>query len=397
MRDVPTARWRPLSPAERAVAIEVLRHGPSSRSEIARRLGMSGGSITRLAKPLIDAGLLTERSGPAPVTGQGRPGRPLDIVTDPWHFVGLKVTADTVYGVVTTLKSTVVRRASSPLPARDPDTVAETAHAVIAGFAEEYPRLAGVGAGIGGRVRDRAVVAESPYLDWEEVPFAELLAERTGLPVVLENDVVALTESETWFGAGRGLDRFVVLTIGAGVGYGLVIGGRQVRGAHDGRRTPEHWILDPSGPLGPDGRRGSAGALLTIPAVERQVRAATGGDADYEDILARARRAEPVAARVVGEAARGLGVLLAQIANFVMPQKILLAGEGVGLVDVAGGVVTDTIAAHRHPLAEPVPLETKVSDFHDWARGAAVLAIQVLVLGGTGGGTGEGTGGRPDA
>jgi predicted NBD/HSP70 family sugar kinase len=88
-----------------------------------------------------------------------------------------------------------------------------------------------------------------------------------------------------------------------------------------------------------------------------------------------------VPARVLDEAARALGTLVAQIANFVMPQKILLAGEGVGLVDVAGPVVEETILTHRHPQADPVHLETKVSDFHDWARGAAVLAIQVLVLG----------------
>lgn len=54
----------------------------------------------------------------------------------------------------------------------------------------------------------------------------------------------------------------------------------------------------------------------------------------------------------------------------------------MGLVDVAAPVIEETIRANRHPRAEPVNLETKVSDFHDWARGAAVLAIQVLVLGG---------------
>lgn len=64
-----------------------------------------------------------------------------------------------------------------------------------------------------------------------------------------------------------------------------------------------------------------------------------------------------------------------------MPRKILLAGEGVGLMEVAGKTVDEAIRANRHPLAVPVPLETKVSDFHDWARGAAVLALQVLVLG----------------
>ncbi len=64
-----------------------------------------------------------------------------------------------------------------------------------------------------------------------------------------------------------------------------------------------------------------------------------------------------------------------------MPQRILLAGEGVGLMEVADSTVHAALHAHRHPLAPPVDLVTKVSDFHDWARGAAVPAVQVLVLG----------------
>ncbi|GAA3980510.1 hypothetical protein GCM10022384_32250 [Streptomyces marokkonensis] len=59
-------------------------------------------------------------------------------------------------------------------------------------------------------------------------------------------------EAETWFGAGRGLDRFVVLTIGAGVGYGLVLGGKRVPYSGDeDRGFGRHWILDPYGPLPP--------------------------------------------------------------------------------------------------------------------------------------------------
>jgi len=193
--------------------------------------------------------------------------------------------------------------------------------------------------------------------------------------------VAALVEAETWFGAGRGLDRFVVLTIGAGIGYGLVLGGKRVPYAEEDRGFGRHWIIDPNGPLTPEGARGSAVSLLAIPSIRYQVRAATGRDHSYEQILALAAAGEPMPARVVDEAGRALGVLVAQIANFAMPQKILLAGEGVGLIDVAGAAVRDTIRANRHPLAAPVDLETKVSDFHDWARGAAVLAIQVLVLG----------------
>jgi predicted NBD/HSP70 family sugar kinase len=375
--------WLPLSPGERAVAIEVLTHGPLSRSDIARRLDLSAGSLTRLTKPLIESGLLVEVAEGAalPEVRQGRPSQPLDIVADSRTFVGFKVTEDMVYGVVTTLKSDIVARLDLPLATHDPAEVANVVRELTDEFARTFPDLAGIGIGLGGRAADRSVVDESAFLGWHDVPLARLVEERTGLPVVVENDVNALVEAESWFGAGRGLDRFAVLTIGAGLGYGLVSGGRRVATAEDGVGVGRHWIVDPNGPLTPEGTRGSAVSLLTIPSICYQLRAATGRDIAYDEILALAAEGEPMAARVVEEAARALGTLVAQIANFAMPQKILLAGEGVGLVDVAGPVVEEVILANRHPRAEPVNLETKVSDFHDWARGAAVLAIQVLVLG----------------
>ncbi|OUD01608.1 ROK family transcriptional regulator [Streptomyces swartbergensis] len=377
------ASWPPLSPGERAVAIEVLVHGPLSRTELARRLGLSAGSLTRLTKPLIESGLLVEvaEAGVPAEARQGRPSTPLDVVADSWSFLGFKITEDMVYGVVTTLRSDIVARHDRPLTTHDPTEVADVLGEMTAELTRDHPRLAGIGIGVGGFVQDRAVVGESPFLLWRDVPLAELVEERTGLPVVVENDVAALVEAETWFGAGRGLDRFVVLTIGAGIGYGLVLGGKRVPCAEEDRGFGRHWIVDPNGPLTPDGRRGSAVSLLTIPNIRYQIRAATGRDRTYEEILAAAAAGDPMPARVVAEAARALGTLVAQISNFVMPQKILLAGEGVGLMDVAGKTVEETVRDNRHPLAAPVELETKVSDFHDWACGAAVLAIKVLVLG----------------
>ncbi|WP_030675192.1 ROK family protein [Streptomyces cellulosae] len=377
------ASWLPLSAGERSVAIEVLVHGPLSRTELARRLDLSPGSLTRLTKPLIESGLLIEvpEAGSPAEARQGRPSQPLDVVAESRSFLGFKITEDMVYGVVTTLRSDIVARHDRPLTTHDPDRVADLVAEMTAELTRLHPRLAGIGIGVGGLVRDRSVVGESPFLNWREVPLAALVEERTGLPVIVENDVAALVEAETWFGAGRGYDRFVVLTIGAGIGYGLVLGGKRVPYAEEDRGFGRHWIINPNGPLTPEGERGSAVSLLTIPNIRYQVRAATGRDHTYEEILALAAAGEPMPARVIDEAGRALGILVAQIANFVLPQKILLAGEGVGLIEVAGKVVDDTLRTHRHPLAAPVDLETKVSDFHDWARGAAVLAIQVLVLG----------------
>ncbi|GAA2312500.1 ROK family transcriptional regulator [Streptomyces violaceusniger] len=379
------ASWLPLSPGERAVAIEVLVHGPLSRAELARRLSLSAGSLTRLTKPLIESGLLVEKGTEGAALAevrQGRPSQPLDMVAESRLFIGFKITEDMVYGVVTTLRSDIMARAERPLTTHEPAVVVDLLREMTREFTRAHPRAAGIGIGVGAGVRDRSVVIRSPFLDWDEVPLAALVEERTGLPTVVENDVAALVEAECWFGAGRGLDRFAVLTIGAGLGYGLVSGGRRVVSSEDGLSgRGRHWMVDRHGPLTPYGERGSAVSLLTIPSIRYQLQAATGREMTYEEILGLAADGEPMAARVVDEAARALGTIVSQIANFAMPQKILLAGEGVGLVDVAGTAVEEAILANRHPQADKVNLETKVSDFHDWARGAAVLAIQVLVLG----------------
>lgn len=244
-----TAGWLPLSAGERSVAIEVLVHGPLSRTELARRLGLSAGSLTRLTKPLIESGLLVEvPEADAPgESRQGRPSQPLEVVADSGFFLGFKITEDMVYGVVTSLRSHIVARYDRPLTTHDPGEVADVLAEMTAELATGHPRLAGIGIGVGGFVQDRAVVGESPFLLWRDVPLADLVEQRTGLPVVVENDVAALVEAETWFGAGRGLERFVVLTIGAGLGYGLVLGGRRVPFAEEDRGFGRHWIVDSNG------------------------------------------------------------------------------------------------------------------------------------------------------
>jgi hypothetical protein len=158
--------WLPLSPGERSVAIEVLVNGPLSRTEPARRLDLSAGSLTRLTKPLIESGLLievTEAGTPAEVR-QGRPSQPLGVVAESRSFIGYKITADMVYGVVTTLRSDIVARHDRPLTTHDPAEVADLLARMTAELAADHPRLAGIGIGVGGLVEDRAVVGESPFL-----------------------------------------------------------------------------------------------------------------------------------------------------------------------------------------------------------------------------------------
>lgn len=380
MEDRPSP-WRPLEGSGHAVALEVLLHGPLSRSELARRMHLSHASLSRLTKPLVTSGLLVE--GDATVaSGMGRPQQPLDVVEDSHHFVGVKITGERVHAVVTTMRARTVADSSLPLPDHEVATVVGVVARLVAEARDQVDDIAGIGVSVGGLVADGTRVEHAAFLGWDSVPLGDLVSEATGLPVVLENDLIALTEAENWFGAGRHAETFSLLTIGAGIGYGLVVHGRLVT-SDEARLGPMgHTLVAPDGPRCPAGHRGCAAGVLTTQAIRGAYAVAAGTWPPIEEIFALARDGDDAARRVVDDAGRALGRLIGTATAFSLSPSVVLSGEAVGLAEVAREAVDAGTWDVRHPLAGPVELEVRGAGFDEWARAAAVVAVQAFVTGG---------------
>ncbi|WP_315094959.1 ROK family transcriptional regulator [uncultured Cellulomonas sp.] len=364
-----------LSESERALARAVLIHGPISRSELTSRLGLSPPSLTRLAKPFLDRGLLVELDDRTDGS-IGRPVRPLDVRPGLAHFAGVKITGDALHVVATDVRAGLLAYVEHRLERRDPAGVAAEIARAVRGLGVD--RLAGVGVSIGGAVRDGRVEF-APFLDWTDVPFAELVEAELEVPASIENDLVALAEAERWFGMGRGIPGFVVITIGAGIGYALVVNGQAVHSREAGVGLGGHIPLGTTGPVCHAGHRGCAEAMLTSGSIASQVSAALQRPVDYDEVLRLAAQGDPAATTVVDEAAAALGRLVAMAANLTLQPAAVLAGEGIGLFSLAEDRVRAAIAADRDPRAEPVQLFVDESGFSAWARGAATIAIQDAV------------------
>ncbi|TDD30037.1 ROK family transcriptional regulator [Kribbella turkmenica] len=376
--------WRPLTGPSRQVALEILLDGPLSRAELSRRVGLSPGSLTRLTKPLVESGLLVEVSAGPTDARVGRPSQPLDLDPAAHHFVGVKLTGDSAIGVLTTLRAEVIARIESPLTDHTPSAVAALVLELADDLAARTPGqrpVSGLGVTVGGRVSGSSEVRWGPYLDWVDVPLGELLAAGTDVPVVVANDLDALTEATHWFGAGRGAERFVLLTIGVGIGYGLVVHNRTVDSPDTSIGLIGHHPLVTDGPRCDRGHRGCAMSLLTVGAITEQVGGALGRPVDYEECLDLAAKGDVAAQQVVGRAGRALGRLIAAAANFTMPELVVLGGEGVRLAEVAHDELRAGLHADRHPSGAELPMVRQPADFGEWARGAAVVAIQTFVLG----------------
>lgn len=377
---ITTPKWTPGNGATRAVALEVLIHGPMSRSEVARRLDLSPGSLTRLSTPLLEMGLLVDVGDQ--VDGKvGRPVQLLDVVPGSRRFIGMKLTAEQVLGVTTDLRGNVLASGSRRLPGREPAVVADTIADLTASLSRGTPEVTAIGIGIGGLVEEHGFVRAAPFLDWADVPLGQLVEARTNMPTIIANDLVAYTEYEHWFGAGNGLDRFAVVTLGAGIGYGLVIHDEIVANDEFGIGLIGHWPVDPFGPVCSEGHRGCAKAVLTDTAVSLAVSQALGRNTSYDEALELAVAGEPAARRVVDDAGRALGRLLAAVANLTMPEMVVIGGEGVRLAEVAADAVSEGVRAARDPRTRPIPLTIRSGEHVEWCRGAAVVAIQAFVLG----------------
>ena len=374
-----------LSDSSRELAREVLIHGPIARAELGRRLGLSPASLSRLSKPFLDRGVFVE--GPELTEGSvGRPVKPLDVRVDVRRFIGIKLTGEAALGVSTDLRATELGSAEVGFTDTSIESVVDAVRQVVHALGAQP--VAAIGISLGGNVLESGLVQRAPFLGWRDVDLATAVQDAVGLPVVVENDVVALTAAEHWFGAGRGLTDFAVLTIGAGVGYGLVVRDHVVRTADVGLGLLGHYPLDASGPLCLEGHRGCSTAMLSMGSMSGQVSAALGRAVTYEEVLSLAghdalrgdhhgaRPGTAAARAVVDAAARSLGRLVAAVANIAMVSTVVLSGEGIGLLTVARSVLDAAIASDRDPDASPLDLLVDDSGFIPWARGAAAVAIQ---------------------
>ncbi|WP_078606546.1 ROK family transcriptional regulator [Streptomyces violaceorubidus] len=373
------------TPAASQVFVTALSQGPLTRLELARRAGLSPAAVTKAVRPLIEAGYLAESADDESRPALGRPASLVRVDGGRALFLGVKVTGDEVIGVLTDLCCRVLVARHLPLADRRPQavlaTLADLTQELLAEADGLGVHVVGAGVAVSGDVdRARGLVRYSPFLEWREVPLAELAAMTTGLPVTVDNDVRALTVAEQWFGAGVGLSDFALVTVGAGIGCGLVVHGRVVAGAHGVAGEIGHVTVDPAGPLCHCGNRGCVEAVAGEAAIVDRVRRATGTEvADAAEAAALAHQGVAAAQEAYARAGEAIGRGIATVANLLGPERVIISGEGLAAYDLFAEQIRDSFAAAAFGSAARCDVRTRPLPFEEWARGAAASAIQSFI------------------
>ena len=358
--------------------LALISAGPMSRGDLGERLGLSAATTTRTVRPLIEAGLIEEQP-PVEVAGPGRPTRLLAVVPNSATVAGVKLTDDRLYAVLTDPLGEVLVSDSLPLTDTDAGSVAALIASVVAQLAQRSGRRPdAIGISLGAAVVGRRTVMVASFLGWRDVPLAAIVTEATGLPCVAANDVRAFAYAEAWFGVGREKDPFAVVSLGAGIGCGVVVAGEVVSGAQGAAGSVGHLPVDPSGPSCEIGHPGCARALASTSGILRAASEHLGCEAEELSLdlllspdMRRNNGVDDVLRRAVLAIGRVVGTLIA----YVDPELVVVSGEGVAVVETYREAFEAEVDGLRHWAAAPVPVLLRPFEFDEWARGAAALAL----------------------
>ncbi|MEA2593787.1 MAG: hypothetical protein QOF01_256 [Thermomicrobiales bacterium] len=355
--------------------------GPISRTDIAERADLSPATITDITAVLIEQGLIYEHE--AGVSTGGRRPILLALNRQAGLVLGAKLTDREIVSALIDLDAEIVDRQTAALGDDGSlEHVVDVLAGLVADLRSRHPgrRIFGLGLGLAGVVDRRSGVCRfSPFFQWHDVPIGRLLEERLALPVVLDNDVNTLTLAEQWFGAGSGVADFLVVTLGRGVGMGMVLDGRLYRGGNGGAGEFGHATMATDGPLCDCGKRGCLEALVSSPALLRRLQSTLGSDVTFDEAVALTRAGDLTARAVFAEAGRILGLALSHLINIFNPPLLIVGGEGAVAADLFLDPLRETLRANSFDGFFG-DLRLVVESWGDdaWARGAAGLMIEEM-------------------
>jgi predicted NBD/HSP70 family sugar kinase len=347
----------PLREANRRRVVEELRrHGNLSRADLARHMGLSPTTITALVADLRARGLVVEESERGEQAGRGRPPVLLRLDPSAGGALGIDFGHRHLRVALADLSRAVLAERATDL---DVDAAADGSLDAAAAMVEDVlseagmdrGRIVGAGVGLPGPIDARTGTVGSSVIlpGWVGLRPAEELERRLGVSVKVDNDANLGALGEVSFGAGRGLTDVLYVKVSSGIGAGLVLGGRLYHGAVGLAGELGHVHVREHGRVCRCGNRGCLETLAATGAVLAALQDAHGPDLGVRDVLALIAVGDPGARRVVDDAGRAIGRVLADQCNGLNPAAIIVGGE----LSAAGAPLLDGIRESVDRHAQP--------------------------------------------
>jgi glucokinase len=285
------------------------------------------------------------------------------VPVEPTRVIGVDLGGTKILAGIADREGRIAGRVERATPVSSQDELLAGLDEVVEGLLE--PSVAALGFGIPATIdqrRGRAVTA--PNLPFHDLDFRDRMAERFGLPVRIDNDANAAAIAEWKTGAGRGTQHLVMLTLGTGIGGGLILDGRPYRGSVGAAAELGHIVIEHDGPpcQGACTGRGHLEALCSGTAANAVARQVLGPDGTAAGLVARAREGDGASREALAEIGRKLGSGIGSFVNIFNPELVVIGGgfgaaAGDLLLDPAREIVNREALQPGRDLVRIVPAE----------------------------------------
>jgi glucokinase len=294
------------------------------------------------------------------------------------NVIGVDVGGTKILAGVVGRDGAVVRSRETPTPLSSEDDLLDGLEAAVRALLDES--VAAVGFGVPSRIDQRVGAAiASANIPLVDVPLRDLMRGRIRLPVAIENDANAAAIAEWVAGAGRGTKDMVMLTLGTGVGGGLILGGRPYRGSIGAGVELGHVVLVHDGLECSCGGRGHVESYVSGTAADAVAREAFGPEADAHELVRLAREGDPTARELLAEIGRRLGSVLGSLINTFDPELIVVGGGFAAAGELLFAPAREVIAREAlKPMRDSVRIVDAQLGTSAGMVGAALAAFEVL-------------------
>ncbi len=362
-----------------------------ARVDLARETGISPATVTSITAELIREGLI-EETGSSQDRGDLRRGRPrvdLKVRGAARVVAGMKLSQKAITTAIIDFEGALIGESTMELSAPKHSAadlaplVTQAAQQAAASAGLTLSDLSGVGLGLAGTVDAQGgLVHWSPGLSERNVPLRSLLEQQINLPIFLDNDANLVAMAEQYFGHGRGIRDFIVITIESGVGMGIVINHEIYRGARGCGAEFGHTKVQLDGALCRCGQRGCLEAYVADYALLREAATTTdfadqhGTTRKLQEMVQAACDGNETAQMILDRAGRMFAMGLANMVNVFDPQLIILSGERMQFDYLYADEVLNSIRKSIVQIDLPPP-EIVIHKWGDlmWAKGAAAYAL----------------------
>lgn len=316
----------------KSIVLELLqKHSPISRANVAKTTGLTKATVSALVAELMDEHLLYEIG-----TGESSGGRkPVMLVfrQDAGYAIGVDLGVNYIHAVLTDLKGGLVREKrsrmrSAPTAEQVLTALKECLRQLISQAPDSPYGVVGIGIGVPGITDDKGTVLFAPNLGWRNVPLKQLLEDEFRVPVTIDNEANAGAVGEKEFGAGRQAANLVYISIGIGIGTGIILRNELYRGASGYSGEMGHISIQADGRPCRCGNVGcwelyaSENALL-----EEAGNRLPNFEGDLEELAALAEAGDQAAVELFARTGRYLGIGITNIVNIFNPELIIIGNR----------------------------------------------------------------------